>query len=128
MKQTRSDGPCARIFQTDPLERDGVPSIPEAEQTMRELGLTLAPSKDVQGAGEDGAIITGVDPRSEAADKGLKSGDVILDVGGKAVRRLEDVVEGIRDAKAKGRKAVLLQVHSQRQTRYVALSLDPKRK
>lgn len=110
------------------LEGDSGPAAPEAERMMRELGLTLAPSRDIQGAGEEGVAITAVDPRSEAGDKGLKAGDVILDVGGKSVQRVTDVLDGIHEAKTKGRKAVLLQVRSQRQTRYIALSLDTKKK
>ncbi len=108
------------------LENDGGDGADT--QPMKELGLTLAPAKDVQGAGDEGVAITEVDPRSEAADKGLSSGDVILDVGGKAVSHPGDVSDGIREAKAKGRKAILMQVRSKRQTRYVALSLQTKKK
>lgn len=93
-------------------------------ETMRQLGLTLSPAKEVEGAGEDGVAITDVDPVSEAAEKGLQSGDVIIEVGGQNVDSPRDVAEGIREAKRKGRKAVLLQVRSKRDTRFVALSLD----
>ena len=41
----------------------------EKEQ-MKEMGLTLAPSSDVGGAGEDGVAVINVDPTSEAAEKG----------------------------------------------------------
>jgi serine protease Do len=99
----------------------------EKEQ-MKEMGLTLAPSSDVGGAGEDGVAVINVDPTSEAAEKGLKAGDVILEVGGKPVASPAAVSEGVRDAKSKGRKAVLMQVRSDRQTRFVALSLNAKDK
>jgi serine protease Do len=99
----------------------------EREQ-MKEMGLTLAPSSEVDGAGEEGVAVTNVDPTSEAAEKGLKPGDVILDVGGKPVSTPAAVSEGVRDAKSKGRKAVLVQVRSDRQTRFVALSLTGKDK
>ena len=105
------------------LEQDA----PAGNQEMKDLGLTLSPANEVQGAGEDGVAITDVDQRSEAAEKGLKAGDVILEVGGKAVTRPNQVVEGIRDAKQKGRKAVLMQVRSSRQSRFIALSLDAKK-
>jgi serine protease Do len=52
---------------------------------------------------------------------------VILEVGGKSVARPSQVVEGIRDAREKGRKAVLMQVRSNRQSRFIALSLDNKK-
>jgi serine protease Do len=97
---------------------------PSPNQEMKDLGLTLSPSRDVQGAGEEGVAITEVNPRSEAAEKGLKSGDVILEVGGKSVSRPSQVVDGIREAKQKGRKAVLMQVRSNRQSRFIALSLE----
>ena len=99
----------------------------EREQ-MKEMGLTLAPSSDIGGAGEDGVAVINVDPTSEAAEKGLKAGDVILEVGGKPVATPAAVSEGVRDAKSKGRKAVLMQVRSDRQSRFVALSLAGKAK
>jgi serine protease Do len=106
------------------LEQDNAPS---RNEEMKGLGLTLAPANELQGAGEEGVAITEVDPRSEAAEKGLKAGDVILEVGGKSVTRPSQVVDGIRDAKEKGRKAVLMQVKSNRQSRFIALSLENKK-
>jgi serine protease Do len=93
---------------------------------MEDLGLTLAPAAEVDGAGESGVAVTDVDSASEAAEKGLKAGDVIIEVGGKSVTAPSDVVAGIRDASRKGRKAVLLQIRSDRQTRFVALSLNER--
>jgi len=49
------------------------------------LGISVAPASDVAGAGSKGVVITAVDPEGPAAEHGLKSGDVILDVGGKSV-------------------------------------------
>ncbi len=46
--------------------------------SLAALGLELAPAPD--GAGVQ---ITGVTPNSPAADRGLKSGDVILEVAGR---------------------------------------------
>jgi len=96
------------------------------QKQMKEMGLTLAPSSEVGGAGDDGVAVINVDPTSEAAEKGLKAGDVILEVGGKPVASPAAVSDGVRDAKTKGRKAVLMQVRSDRQTRFVALSLTTK--
>lgn len=97
---------------------------PAPTDEMKDLGLSLSTARDVQGAGDEGVAITNVDTRSEAAEKGLKAGDVILEVGGKAVQRPQQVIEGVRDAKQKGRKAVLMQVRSNRQSRFIALSLE----
>src|SRR5450631_2142286 len=49
------------------------------------LGLTVAPASSVAGAGKTGDVITGVDPKSDAAERGFKEGDVILEVAGKSV-------------------------------------------
>ena len=44
------------------------------------LGLNLAPAKDVAGSGDQGVAVVGVDPNGPAAERGIKTGDVILDV------------------------------------------------
>lgn len=106
------------------LSEEDAPS--SDHETMKQLGLTLSPASEVEGAGEEGVAITNVDPISEAAEKGLNAGNVILEVGGKGVTTPGEVARGIRDATKKGRKAVLLQVRSNRQTRFVALSLENK--
>src|SRR5262249_57392716 len=55
------------------------------------LGLTLTPSGGVAGAGSEGVVVTAVDPDGPAASHGFKSGDVILEVAGKAVSNPADV-------------------------------------
>ena len=49
------------------------------------LGIKLAPANEVAGAGDKGVAIVGVDPDGAAAEQGLATGQVILDVGGKPV-------------------------------------------
>ena len=55
------------------------------------LGLTLAPASDVGGADDQGVAVTSVDPNGPAAEHGIKTGDVILEVAGEAVSKPEDV-------------------------------------
>jgi serine protease Do len=101
---------------------------PDTGQEMKDLGLSLAPAAKFPGAGEEGVVITEVDPASDAAEKGLKPGDVILQVAGVDVSNPTDVAQGVKKAMA-GAKAdkdtvkVLMQVKSGDQTRFVALSL-----
>ena len=97
---------------------------------MKDLGLSLAPAAKFPGAGDEGVVITEVDPSSDAADKGLKPGDVILQVAGVNVSDPSDVAEGVKKAMAgakptteKDTVKVLMQVKSGDQTRFVALSL-----
>ena len=47
------------------------------------LGLTVAPANSVAGAGKEGVVVTEVDPKSAATERGFKEGDVILEVAGK---------------------------------------------
>jgi len=100
---------------------------PETGMQLDNLGLSLAPAVKVPGAGEDGVVITEVDPNSDAADKGLKAGDIILQVAGETVSQPGDVANGVKKAmekaKDKDKVNVLIQVKTGDQTRFVALSL-----
>ncbi|WP_428029282.1 Do family serine endopeptidase [Ancylobacter sp.] len=91
------------------------------------LGLSLAPAKGVAGAGDIGVVVTEVDPNGPAAERGLKAGDVILDVGGKPVMTPAEVRDGLATAKKDNRKAVLMRVKSEQGTRFVAISLGDQR-
>src|ERR1700727_2691996 len=83
---------------------------------LAKLGLTLRPAH-----GQDGVVVAQVDPDGAAADKGLKQGDVILEVAGKLVNRPADVVEAIDAAKSGGKKAVLVRVKSNDGEHYLTL-------
>ncbi|MDN3276929.1 Do family serine endopeptidase [Frankia sp. RB7] len=87
------------------------------------LGLSLAPAGDVQGAGQKGVVVTEVDPQGPAAQRGIQTGDVILNVGGKAVANIGDVRSELAQAKSSGKNSVLLQVKNAEATRFVAVPL-----
>ncbi|WP_426610669.1 Do family serine endopeptidase [Bradyrhizobium sp. McL0616] len=87
------------------------------------LGLSLAPAGDVQGAGQKGVVVTEVDPQGPAAQRGIQTGDVILNVGGKPVANVGDVRSELAQAKSSGKNSVLLQVKSAEATRFVAVPL-----
>ena len=91
------------------------------EEPSNGFGLKLAPAHEVEGANHQGVSIVGVDPTGEAAQKGLAAGDVILDVGGKAVSTPNDVKSEISNAKQEGRKAVLMRIQTTNGDRFVAL-------
>ena len=101
--------------------------VPEkaAKTQLSKYGFSLAPSADVAGAGKEGAVVTDLDPDGPAAQKGLRQGDVILDVAGKPVAGPADVVKALDDAKKDGRRAVLLRVKTGDNTHFLALSSDP---
>ena len=90
------------------------------EDGQARLGLQLAPAQD----GEEGVVIAEIDPQSAAAEKGVRKGDVILDVGGQAVSRPQDVRSAVEAARKDGRKTVLLRVKSREGVRFVAVPFE----
>jgi serine protease Do len=87
------------------------------------LGLTVAPANSVAGAGKEGVVVTEVDPKSAAAERGFKEGDVILEVAGKTVASPGDVRDAINAAKDDNKNVVLMRVKSGGQSRFVAVPL-----
>jgi serine protease Do len=87
------------------------------------LGLTLAPAGSVAGAGKEGVVVTEVDPKSAAAERGFKEGDVILEVAGKSVANPGEVREAINAARTDNRNSVLIRVRSGGSSRFVAVPL-----
>jgi len=85
------------------------------------LGLTVAPANTVAGAGKEGVVVTEVDPKSPAAERGFKEGDVILDVAGKAVATAGDVRDAINAARTDSKNSVLMRVKSGGSLRFVAV-------
>jgi serine protease Do len=88
------------------------------------LGLTLAPAKQVAGSGDEGVVVTAIDPGGPAASRGFKTGDVILEAGGKAVSVPSDVSKAIAEARRDGKRSILVRVKSSGGTRFVALPVD----
>jgi serine protease Do len=87
------------------------------------LGLMLAPANEVAGSGSEGVVVTGVDPNGPAAEQGLQTGNVILEVGGKGVANVSDVRRALVDAKNQGKRDVLMKVKTADATKFVALPI-----
>jgi serine protease Do len=87
------------------------------------LGLTVAPAGKVDGAGKEGVVVMKVEPKSAAADRGLKKGDVILEVAGKSVSNPDDVGEAIEAARTNKKNSVLMRLRSGDASHYVAVPL-----
>jgi len=87
------------------------------------LGLTVAPANSVAGAGKEGVVVTEVDPKSAAAERGFKEGDVILEVAGKSVGTAGEVRDAITAARNDSKNSVLMRVKSGGSSRFVAVPL-----
>ncbi len=105
----------AKLDRTDPK-----PSVPEK---VKSLGMSLTSAALAGGKEQTGALITEIESGSEAANKGIQQGDVIVEVAGIAVNTPSDVERGVKKAKKLGRKAVLLRIKSGERQRYLALPL-----
>jgi len=120
-----SDKTLTLTLGTLPAEKQAAnePNHEDSGSEVPKLGLTLAPSSKVSGAGGSGVVVTAVEDGGVAADNGLQVGDVILDVGGKPVSTPADVRQGLADARSSGKHTVLFRVKSNDGTKFVALPL-----
>src|SRR5215470_18393159 len=103
----------------------------EKPVTQKALGLDLATlSKDLRTRYKikdsvKGVLITGVDGTSDAAEKRLSAGDVIVEVAQEAVANAGDIKKRIDQLKKDGKKSVLLLVsNADGELRFVALSVQ----
>jgi len=104
----------------EPNQRDQR-EVPDSD--MPNLGLKLAPGNKVSGAGGNGVVVTGVNAGGIAAEHGFQVGDVILEVGGKAVSTPAEVRKTLSEARSEGKHTVLFRVKSNEGTKFVALPL-----
>jgi serine protease Do len=122
-----------RLEDTDKAQPAAIKKDEPAEKvvTQKALGLDLAAlSKDLRGKYKikdsvKGVIVTGVDATSDAADKHLSAGDVIVEVAQEAVASAADIKKRTDQLKKDGKKTVLLLVsNGDGELRFVALSLQ----
>lgn len=100
-------------------------------QELDSLGVTLSALTDALkkqyslADDQKGVVVTAVTGGSPAAEKGLKPGDVIVEVGQAEVAAPADVAKKVTEARDGGRKSVLLLVESGGDLRFVALPVGP---
>jgi serine protease Do len=122
-----------RLEDNDKPQPASVKSAPEPEKlvTQKALGLDLANlSKDLRSRYKikdsvKGVVITSVDGASDAADKRLSVGEVIVEVAQEAVSNAADIKKRVEQLKKDGKKSVLLLVsNADGELRFVALSVQ----
>jgi serine protease Do len=105
-------------------------AVSEAPVQSEVLGMTLKPIDGPTAqelglpTGSEGLAVVNVDAASEAAAKGLSRGDIIVEAGQRPVTSLKDLNDRIEEAKAGGRKSMLLLVRRDGDPRFVALSVE----
>lgn len=103
---------------------------PDTKQTdIDALGLTVTGVTDALRQEFDlpadlrGVLITGVAADSGAAEKGLRPGDVIVEVGQEEVRAPSQIVDKVAEARETGRKSVLLLINRKGDLRFFAVRI-----
>jgi serine protease Do len=102
----------------------------EPPGTVKTLGLSLAnltpELRERFSLAEDsaGVVVVDVAGDSAASEKGMRAGDVIVEVAQEEVKTPAQITAKIDDAKKAGRKSVLLLVDRQGDLRFVALKID----
>lgn len=91
------------------------------ELTLSQLGISVAPASEVQGANAEGIVVTDVDAQGPAGERGLRTGDVILEIAGRNATQTKDLNDALATARKEGKSVILLRVKSQGGTRYVTL-------
>ncbi len=104
---------------------------PQKPVTQKALGLDLAAlNKDLRTRYKikesvKGVVVTSVDANSDAAEKRLSAGDVIVEVAQEAVSSGADIQKRVDQLKKDGKKSVLLLVsNAEGELRFVALSVQ----
>ena len=110
---TLGELPKERQARSDTEERTSPKGV-----DVPKLGLSLAPARN----GGEGVVVTQVDPSGTASDQ-FQTGDIILDVNGKAVSSPGDVRKAVSDAQNDGRRSVLMRVKSNQGTRFIAVPI-----
>jgi serine protease Do len=119
----------ATIDRRDP-DRVASADNPSRPSEPSSLGMSLMPINPALrqqyelGANVNGVVVGAVDPDSEAARKGINTGDVIKRVGQQTVRLPSDVARAVDQARTAGRDTVLLLVADEQGDRFVALRVS----
>jgi len=88
---------------------------------LARYGLAVAPADDGRGV-----VVTDMDSDSEAAEKGMRPGDIIRSINNRDIKSPAELQAGLNDAVKKGRSAVLLRIESEGFSHFIALSVPKK--
>ncbi|WP_144577415.1 MULTISPECIES: Do family serine endopeptidase [Agrobacterium] len=113
----------------DDQAQDQTPEVREAPQTVLGMNLVVLSNelRSEKGIAEsvEGVLVASVEPGSAAEQKGMKAGDVIVEVGQDFMEVPGDVLVRVNGLKSEGRKnAHMMVADAQGNLRVVALPLE----
>ncbi|MDF3072988.1 MAG: serine protease [Alphaproteobacteria bacterium] len=91
--------------------------------TLTEMSAELRDRYDIPAATK-GVVVTKVQENSTAAEKGIRAGDVIVDINQHEVKTPNEVATRVKEARDAKRKSVLLLIDRQGDLRFVGLRID----
>jgi len=113
------------------------PAVPQSTEKggkeIKELGLTLsAITKELKSRYEladdlNGVVVTKVEKEGSASEKGLRVGDVVVEINQEKVKSVAEVNKQVVRAKKAGRRSVLLLINQGGDLRFLALKIDSKK-
>jgi serine protease Do len=109
---------------------DAKEAVPSAERSVESLGIKVAEIDEAirqrfeLPESSKGVVVTEVDPAGPASEKGLQPGDRVVQVSQADVATASDVARKVDEAKAQGRKSVLLRIESPQGLRFVAIRIE----
>lgn len=119
-----------RVNASAPASEDkGSGAMPEGT-VLDTVGITLRPlttaTREEYGIAKEvsGVLIAEVADDGKAAEKGIRPGDVIVEVGQEPVTTPSEVEERVRKAREGGRKSVLFLIQTKDDLRFVPLSIQ----
>ena len=101
----------------------------EPTRAREVLGISLSPltaeARQEAGLDEDakGVLVREVSEDSVAFEKGIREGDLIVEVDYRSVTTIGEILSGIEDVRDAGRKTVLMQIERGSERRFVALPI-----
>ncbi|MBU0799924.1 MAG: DegQ family serine endoprotease [Alphaproteobacteria bacterium] len=124
LEKAEEDG----LIATGAVTPDGTAPATKGK-AIESVGMTVSPitptDREQYQIADDlqGLVITKIEPQSEAAEKGLQPGNVVVEINQKPVTTPEDAASLIDKAAKAGRSSVLLLINHQGDVRFVALKL-----
>jgi serine protease Do len=134
-KQLTLHAVVGELAESDEAEQAKAVEKPTSKQdggqtAVASVGLSVAPlspalrerynlANDVKGV-----VVTDVKQSGSAAEKGIRPGDVIVEVSQEAVKSAADFVAKVDAARKAGRKSVLLLVQNEAGVHFVPLKID----
>ena len=108
----------------------GAPAAPAAPRPSA-LGMSYGPLDESArrryglGADAKGVVVESVQSSSDAGEKGLRRGDVIVRAGDRLAATPADIPAAVDAAKKEGRASVLLEVRRGGRNVFVAIKIQP---